>query len=298
MSKKEIFIVILITVTIVLSCINLVSMTGLNRRLDEMQGDLQSLRSEVQSEACWISGVLHEAQDEARWWKPAEIGAEALEQGPAAVKLGCYLKDYRAGSKVHFNYRRQGEAEYTSLEAEEGSSGYFHALLELEFDPRPLWQHTFSRATLHDPENPGSGSITELETDSDPRLEYEYYISVRDGDAIRTGDVESFSLDELSYGYYSSLNSDVNVEEGNIDVFVLEEAFGRPRYTVTRAEVELRTGGGTLKKIPLSRSDRPDELIEWRAGIDIGAGEEYSGLRLVVTYSDGKSFSRQMAQMD
>lgn len=60
---------------------------------------------------------------------------------------------------------------------------------------------------------------------------------------------------------------------------------------------ELRAQPGRImNKRPPCGSDGPDYATEWRAGIEIGAGEESSELCLVVTYSDGKSFSRQARQ--
>ena len=295
MNKKGTVVIVgLISVVILLACINLSSITRLNSRLAEMQGRIDALRSEMHAELSGVSHIVHAMQEQARWWEPGEI--EVIKTGPkqASVRVGWYLRDYRAGSKVFINYRRQGEEEYTALEAREGTGGHFHALLNLEFNPEPQWSHVYSRS------QPGFGSppveFKEVGPDFAPQLYYEYYISILDEGAIRAGDVEYLNLNKLIYGYYSSLHSYIDFEKSHVSVHLSEELYAQSCYTLAEARLELCKGSRVVKRLPLHRSEGPDdEVIEWRADTKAEAGEDYDLLRLVVTYSDGESFTRQTA---
>ena len=217
MNKKgTVVVVILISVVILLACINLASITRLNSRLAGMQGYIDSLRFDIHNELSGVSHIFQAMQEQAGWWEPGEL--ELIETGPeqASVRVGWYLRDYRAGSEVFINYRRQGEEEYTALEAGDGSSGHFHVLLNLEFNPEPQWSHGFSRSR-HGFGSPPDEIIEKVVPDYDPQPHYEYYISTLDEGTIRTGDVESLPLDKLFCGYYSCLQSHFDVGKNSVD---------------------------------------------------------------------------------
>lgn len=298
MNKKgTVVIVILISVIILFTCINLAAITRLNNRLAEMQGHIDSLRFDIHNELSGVSHIFQAMQEQAGWWEPGEL--ELIETGPeqASVRVGWYLRDYRVGSKVFINYRRQGEEEYTALEAGDGSSGHFHVLLNLEFNPEPQWSHGFSRSQ-HGFGSPPDEIIEKVVPDYDPQPHYEYYISTLDEGEIRTGDVESLHLDKLFYGYYSCLHSHFDFGKNHVYVHLSEELYAQPRYTVAEARLELCKGSRVVKRLPLHRNDGPDDVIEWQADTKVEVGEDYNVLRLVVTYSDGKSFSRQTTAAD
>ena len=289
--KGTIIIVGLCIVVLLLSCINLASISRLNSRLAELQGHLDALRTEMHAELSGITHTVQEMEEQSRWWEPGEIEIMEVGPGQASVKLGWYIKEYRAGSKVFINYRLQGEEQYTALEAEEGSGGYFYAILDLEFRPQPLWTHIFSRSEH------GLGSVPGEDkkiagSDSEPRLQYEYYLSILEGDAIRVGNVEILSLDKLSYTYYSFLQSYTEVEKDRVYVHLQEELDMHPRHTLREVCLELCKGGGVVKKVFLQESEGPDKVMEWEAEAGVKAGEDYDYLRLVVTFSDGNSFLR------
>lgn len=169
------------------------------------------------------------------------------------------------------------------------SGGHCSTLLKLPIVPEPQWSHSLSRHS-------GWGGspeelFNEVVVDSDP-WQYEYYISVVDGESTRTGRVEDLYLDKLSCSYYSILDSHIDIEKKNISAFISEAQYGLPRYTVTEARLELLKGGKVKKELPLKISARPDELIDWQVDTGIEAAG-YSALRLVVAFSDGKSFYRQ-----
>lgn len=290
MNKKETtFIAILVLIAIVLTCTNLVSIAGLKGALAGMQSNLDALRFEIRNEVSDISDVFQAMQEEARWWESEDFEITSLSPGQAQIRFGGYLKDYRAGSKVFFNYRRQGEEAYTSLEAVEESSGYFYALLDLEYDPAPPWEQQifYSFGLMSDtPEE----LITEAVSDCEQQ--FDYYVSVVDGDNVRVGDPESLFLDKLNYSYYTSLQSFLDAGSNSIDIRLLEME-NDALYDVTAARLELCKGSRVVEKVSLGVSDESGYMSEWRAEAKAKAGEDYNVFRLVVTYSDGKSFTRQ-----
>lgn len=280
---------VLVFLAALLTLINLVFINGQRDRLEEMRHSVDNLRSEIRSEMNEVTGIFLALKEQAAWWGPGE--SEVIAMGPerTTARVSWFLKDYRAGSKVFFNYRLQGEEEYTALEAEEGTGGYFHALLEVEYRPEPQWSQQLTRSIRHGSDSPPE-EIENAWPVQDGQPEVEYYISTFDGDTIRTGEPGSLPL--MKGGYYSSLQSYIHVQDTRIEVVLHEELYGEPRHTVTGARVELLRGDGVVRGVSLVRGDRSSDTVEWHADFNAEVGKDHDTLRLVVAFSDGHSFSR------
>ncbi|NMD43157.1 MAG: hypothetical protein GYA86_07610 [Firmicutes bacterium] len=286
MDRKESITLVLLFVVIIFSGIGLLSLKGLGDRLEGLQGQVQSLQSRVQGEIGEVADLVQALQEQALLWKPEEIEIVKIGLGRASLKLGWHLKEYRVGSKVSFNYRRQGEPEYSSLEVAESSGGYFHVLLDLEFNPEPLWGHQYTSSLQCVP-------TAEVWPD-DPRDQYEYYISVVDEETIRSGEPGYLSPEKLSEGFYSYLHSSLDLGKKSVSVDLTEEKYGEPRFTMTAGRLELCRGDEVVKWLPLVKSAGEELVVEWAAEIMAEVEKECNAVCLVVTFSDGESFSRRL----
>lgn len=284
MSKRDIVITILV-IAALCTVVNLIVSTGrLNNSLIDLQGQIDALHSQINSELGGLSEVL---QGQALWWEFEEIEIVKMSAEQATVKVGFHVQEYRKGSKVRINYRRGG-GDYTAQEAKESSSGHFHTLLELDVALEPQWQHHYTQSS-------GFGRHSGGVEISGSGLEdlYEYYISVVEGDHIRAGDPEPIPLEKLSYSYYNNLDSQIEVEGGRISV-QLRENQSEAQHAVTGARLELCKKGGVVKKVSLATAEAKNGW-NWReAELRAKAGDDYDALRLVATFSDGKSFSREV----
>ncbi len=295
MNRKESYSCpVLLFVVLIFSGIGLLPLKGLSDRLEGLQGEFQSLQSRVQGEIGEVAAVVQALQEQTFLWEPEEIEMVELGSGRASVRLGWYLKEYRAGSKVSFNYRRQGEPEYSSLEATESSGGYFHVLLDLEFNPEPLWEHQYTSSLQCAPgKAPAEKKIAVVGSD-DPPDQYEYYLSVTDEETIRSGEPGYLVPEKLSWGFYSSLHSSLDLGKKSVSVELAEEKYGEPRFTMTAGRLELCRGDEVVKWLPLVKNAGGESMVEWAAEIRAEVEKECDNVCLVVTFSDGESFSRRL----
>ncbi|MGI6614853.1 MAG: hypothetical protein ACOX30_02305 [Dethiobacteria bacterium] len=291
MKKETAVITLLLSAAVLLVAINMVLLTKQNAHLSGLEENVNSIRSGIQSEMSEVTGFIEALQDQSAWWEPGEL--EVVETGPeqSTIKIEWYLKDYRAGSDIFINYRRLGEEKYTSLEVAENSRGHCSIQLTLPIIPEPQWSHSLSRHSglAGSPEE----MFNEAVADNSP-WQYEYYISLADGETVRTGSVEEIYLDKLACSYYSILDSHIDIEKDNISVFILETQYGPPRYTVTGARLELLKGSRVVQQLPLEKGARPDESTDWQADAGYKAAGGCDAACLVVTFSDGKSFQQQI----
>ncbi|NLA11175.1 MAG: hypothetical protein GX883_03515, partial [Firmicutes bacterium] len=247
MTKKEhTVILILLAVVIVFALSNLFSINSLSDNLAGIQGNMNNLRRELSGE---ISNVFQAIQEQTSWGEFEEIEIVELGAEQISIKIGCYIREYRQGSTVLINYRR-GSENYTALEAEEDAGGHFHALLNLDFKPEPQWMHHYSQAALSGTNSPPEQVILGY-PDFVPEEQYEYYISVVDGDLVRTGKPESIPLDKVGYLYYSSLDSQIEVEKNSVSVWLMEVR-SEQQFVLTGARLELCRDGRVVDQLPLS----------------------------------------------
>lgn len=283
--KENTVILILLAIVIVFALINYFSINSLNGSLAGLQGEITNLRHELVG----VSDAFQAMQEQASWYEFEEIEIVELGAEQVSVKVGCYIKEYREGSKVLLNYRR-GSENYTALEAQEDSGGHFHTLVNLDFKPEPQWMLQYFQSVLF--ENSPPRNLVDVSPDSIPAEQYEYYISVVEGDLVRAGEPEAIPLEKVHYLYYSSLDSQIEVKKNSVSVWLME-ARGEQQFVLTGARLELCRDGRVVEQLPLSSVEGQYD-VEWQVETKAKAKEDYDALRLVVTFDDGKSFTRKL----
>ncbi|KJS13331.1 MAG: hypothetical protein VR67_04945 [Peptococcaceae bacterium BRH_c8a] len=305
MSNEKRFVVLLSLVLILLltNWLTWSTTRAMQSDIKWLQGNLNNLHSSVSGEVSGIRGVVKQMKDDARWWEPAEAEFLDVNKDEAQVKISWSLREYRAGSQVMLNYQKPGEQEYIQIAAKEEAKGRFYVNLPVAVPREPVinvnvkqvGDFTNSKAPVEVEE-----SLKEARVSGTEDLNFTYYISVQEGQTIRTSERHSLSLGSLNYQLFSPLIAEVRLmDNGEIEASVHYELVGSPHYELKEIYLESRTGEDTvLEKWPLEREHTYVYPVPAGAEgflyLKPTSAKDYDSLFLVINYSDNLKVERKI----
>jgi len=283
---------VLISVLLVINWFTWSTIRETQQRIEWLQGNLNSLHSNITSEVSGVRHVVQQLKNDARWWTPAEVDFLDVDRDKAQVKISWSLREYKDGSQVMLNYQKPGEQEYTQIVPREESMGRFSVVLPVDVPREPVINLSVEKVRGH--KNLAANTAVEEKSVSDTVNEnLMYYISVQDGDTIRTSETQSLNLKGLNYKLFSPLMVRVRLmDNGEITVSAHHDLMGNPRYDIEEIYLETRQGNGNvLERWPLDNEKIPEEGIYH---LNVTTTEDYETLYLVVKYSGGLKVEREI----
>ncbi len=295
MSKNEkILITLLVGIVILISWTNLNSTRNLENRMRQMQNELGSLRSQITHEVNRVSVVVQEMQQESRWWSPGETELIEVGKDEAEVKVSWFLREYQEGSLVTFNYRKSGEGDFTPMEAQQGTDGYFYSTLPVEMEKEPVWYISISRQSSTNSRQSTAENVVEEKYANFNQIRYEYYISVTKDDTTRTGEIRNIDVGNLSYSLFNSLYSHVVLDQDRpVLVTLIEELYNSPYYQIENIYLESRKGNRSVEKWALENADARhgnEKMYEVLAQPE----KDYDSLHIVINYNEGVTVEKKI----
>ncbi|MTI86200.1 MAG: hypothetical protein FH756_20480 [Firmicutes bacterium] len=299
MFKEQRFtvVIILIVVLLVTNLLTWSNIREMQQKVDWLQGNLNSMRSNVTNEVSGIRNVVqqmkNDAQAEARWWTPAEVEFLDINKDKSRVKLSWSLKEYREGSKVILNYQKPGEQEYTQAVPEEESKGRFALVLTVDVPQEPVINLRLEQAGEIKVQRAGT-MVEEKIAHEANNLELNYYISVQDGETVRTSEKRSLNLNKLNYSLFNPLVVRVKLlNKGEIEAFAHHDLMGKPEYEVEEIYLESRNGqGNVLERWPLEVEKIPEEGLFRLDRTTIT--RDYASIFVVVKYQEGMKAEKKV----
>ncbi len=226
------------------------NMRQLGTRLDQFQGQLNSVQSSMTHEIGSMRGELQAAREQEQWWTPGDVQIGEVDGNRARVEVSWYLKEYREGSEVALNYSPPGEAQFLEMPAERGSGGHFTAAVMVEVPLEPVFSNVVIQ-TFHSERNYRWPAVAEEKAIAQIHgaANLQYFISVKEGDTVKTGMVRHLDLSKLNYGLFNPLDAAVHIDadKGAFNLTVSERIGSeQPDYTIEKMVLEVRDRHGTV----------------------------------------------------
>lgn len=298
--KKSLFLFVFMALLLVTNWLTWSNTKDLQQKINRLQGELYNLRSHVSSEVSGIRGVVQEIKNDARWWTPAEVEFLDVDREKVLVKVNWHLREYRNGSTVMLNYLPPEKEEYLQVTAEEESKGRFSVVLPVKVSLEPVLDVHVERVGRNKNERAGI-AINEARAADRPDLSLRYYISVQDGEIIRTSEKRSLDLSKLNFELFNPLNLRVRlVSNGQIIASAHQHKVGNPRYEIKEIYLETRKGKDkVLEKWPLQPAKVPEEDQDRLKIYNVQAtpSQDYDSLHVVIKYSDGVMVEREISRV-
>ncbi|PKM82018.1 MAG: hypothetical protein CVU89_06675 [Firmicutes bacterium HGW-Firmicutes-14] len=282
--------------------LNIALLTRVNRLEDYVNGRFNMLQQETQrvgelsqQNAERVNQAMLVLETEQRWVTPLDIATIKNENGNPAVQLSWVIKEYPAGAPVTFNYRRQGDPEFTSLAAVSLGAGRFAVELKEKLPAEPEMKLDVSYIESGQGDSKQSRAILEKKTSKPKSLEY--YITVNEGNRLKSSEVGSLSLDQISRGIYPGMGVEVEVNKvaEQYGVFLTEYSSDPQQVKLAGVYLEAYSGDKPVGQIRLSETDnKPDGSTRVFRGQWNYAGVSYDRVVLKLEFANGEEFTREI----
>lgn len=271
---------------------------GMNFSLLDKFGQIQSQMSlfsdsqfriieEVDNQTNYLHDLLNEFTEEQSLISTItmEINTEKLESGDVEATFQWQVKEYHEDADVVFHYAFGDTETYSSIPAVELERGLFHVKVPFDLELEPEWEIK----TYDD------GGLLGETTEETPIAELSYFVSVSDGDLIKSGALQTDNLGYLGMNNYGLVFADVHIYNDDplmiwvsnhmVDTSIyLEEAY-LLKYENSRLIDE-----ENLELEPYDENN-PDSRYFSRSQI-----EDYEDMRIVlkVVYNNGDTFEKEI----
>jgi len=245
--------------------------------------------TDIERRIAELEAMLRQIREEQRWITPVQPELGTRVGDTQKVKLTWQIKEYPPGASVTFYYRERGADEFEAMPATSAGLGRFQVELEIERQVAPQW--VISRVYK---------GKTAVRTDQvalpTPFSHlYEYYITVEDGECIRSSEVGTIDLRKVSMMTVPPLQVQLEIDEekDQVRVTLFERATREPEIKLARAFLEVYAGEVKLaeEELQVAGTDRHGdwdvpiyEVVWWNS-----RGRFFDRLYLRVEYDNGET---------
>ncbi len=297
------------TAVVVVLCVSLLFNLFLLNKIDEVNNRINAFNNSqhqmintVNAQISQLNNSINELKDDQDWLSNMnfEVEVNEAEKNEAVTNFEWQIKELQKDAEVVFNYKRSAEKEYTSVKPVNMGNGLFKVAVPVEVNPEPIWNYRVNVFNDSSKEYAIKESMEEYKRGN--QLTFDYYVSVSQGDVIKSNEISTSHLENVGARYYGYLEvyTDINRND-NYSVFLTS---GKMNYnTVHLEEVHLiKYKDGELieseKLEPIStiqegETPAKSDIVEFHKKLS-DEKFDYSSLKLRVIYSDGSEFEREI----
>ncbi|HAE43559.1 MAG TPA: hypothetical protein DCG34_11690 [Clostridiales bacterium] len=276
-----------------------------NNRLNDLANQQQMVVNTVNAQVSQINSTINKIKEDQSWLSAVKVETEMdeLDKNKALVSFEWQVKELQNDSAVLFNYKKNGETEYRSIEAVDMENGLFKVVMPIEIDLEPVWNsYIFDRGSHSNKEPVRVVEGRKEAYENLNQLNFDYYISVSYGDMIKSAEINTTRIENMGARYYGYLEVRTDIDKNNS--YNMSVINGKMYDTsVYLKEVYLEK----FRNGQLVESEKIEERsIVYEGGMPVRedtneffkqTSEEkldYSSLVLKVIYSDGSVFEREI----
>ena len=293
-SKKnfKIFIAAALSGSLIMNVMLISKMNELSNRLDNVSSEQQNLLYSVNNQSGEMQQAFNQFKEELSWLGPVEmdVNTNAPREGQAQVGFKWQVKEWQKDSKVFFHYATGTNNEFEKVQAEGLEQGLFQAKVPINVKLEPLWDVRVIDSGSNTEEM--SGTVKEEERMDQYSLKY--FISVESGDAVKSSEIQTESLDYLGTNQYGILSGDIHSQGKNASVTLRQQKTSGETTDIEEAYLLKYQGGTFIGEEPMQLEDEQDDNFRLFQLREISPYEEDMRFVIKVVYQDGAVFEREV----
>ncbi len=291
--------------SIIMNYTLLTRLEAVNNRINDLANQQQMVVNTVNAQVNQINNTINKIKEDQSWLSAVKVETvmDESDKNRAMVNFEWQVKELQNDSEVLFNYKKNEETEYSSIEAIDMGNGLFKVVMPIEIDLEPVWN-----SYIHD--NGGNSNKEPIRVMEESKkeharlnqLSFNYYVSVSHGDMIQSAEINTVRIEDMGARYYGYLEVRTNIHKD--DTYNLSITSGKMydnSIYLKEAHLEKYRDGQLIGSEKLTETD-----IIYEGGMPAGedinelytnaSGEklDYSSLVLKVVYSDGSTFEKEI----
>ncbi|WP_453990886.1 hypothetical protein [Bacillus nitroreducens] len=249
-----------------------------SHRIDNQASQVYDALEEFKNEQSWISSVT------------MDIDKTNFNNGQAKAIFNWQIKEWQHGSNVLFHYSFGDRKEYFTLTAEEVEKGFFQVKVPFEFDKEPQWHVGLITSEAYHSEE-----VTEKELDSEDENSINYYITVSDGDYVKSSEIQQEFLDKFRTSFYGILQTDVHQFKSKLDITLIHYQIGENSANIEKAYLLKYEQDTLIGEEEMQTSDENSAEYGERF-FQLNQVDPYDEMRLIlkVVYNTGETFEKEI----
>lgn len=295
---KEIAVVLLVA-SLVMNIFLLSKLTTIEDSVNSITQYQMDIMSNVNEQTNNVTTILEDFKREQSWISTVQwdIREQNLENGEAQLRFEWQLKELGKDSLVYFHYKYGESTEYQSIPATQTGDGLFDAIVPINIKLEPEWFVYTSISENNHIEEESMNVHEEKMREEMNKNNFLYYITVSDGDVLKSSEVDTVYLGELSTRYYGALDTNIYIDEDNYNITVFEQKsssdiFVKEAYLLKYMNQKVVDE----EKLKTSRYEDEDPYAPMREYMIHFSkkGEDFNKLVLKVIYSNNTSFEKEI----
>lgn len=283
--------------------ISLVLNFNLLSRLDELENQLNYLSNNqtniinrVSSQTSHIQNVLNDIQEQQSWISriKMEMNTAQLENGETEASFEWQVKELQSNSEVVFNYVVGESDDYVAVPAKEIQQGLFQVKIPLKVSLNPQWEIglTTSNSSNSHTEQVSKEMIEEQYRQN----ELKYFVSVSNGDTLKSGEIHTEHIGHYGTSYYGVLQTDVHLREEGFNVSLYHHNVNNATFVVEEAYLKVYDGQTYIGEEQIEPNEAKSAPEGRSRFFELNQDKKYENMKLVVKviYDNGETFEQEI----
>lgn len=292
---------VLLVISLVLNIYTASKLSGLTNKVNALwvsRIDKTALETVIRQGITDLQSLLRQIREEQRWVTPVKVEPGKRSKDKQKIKLSWQIKDYPQGAPVTFYYREPGAAKFKSLPATPVGGGHFQVELEMKCKLAPDWgiSQVYKENAV---ERSRESTVESVSKSNCSSYVYDYYIALKDGNRIRSSEVETIDLGKVPMMLVAPLQVKLEIDKykDQFKVTLLERSTKEPEIKVDRVLLEVYHNNKKLaeEEVPVARKEKhgnweiPIYELVWNP-----KGQPFDYLYLRVEYENGETVRQEI----
>lgn len=280
-SDKRLFLVVVLV--LILNIALFAKVGDLNNQVENLSRNYNNLQSSLNAISSNVNQSLDQFTKEQSWISPVAVNDEKtiVENEEGLAVLNWQVKDYQEGAEVVFHYRQAASEEFKDIPAVNKGAGFFEVNMPMQIKVEPFW----AVQVVKTEKNHGI-STSEMAKPDEQAINYEYYVSMKTNDIIKSSDISYFDVGYLAKIKYEPIQGHIEISNNTYSISLVEN------QDFKSVLVTFYDGSNIVAKramhVPSNQNGLRIYLLTYEPG-----SQSISHFVIQVKYTNGKTFENK-----
>lgn len=196
----------------------LTRLDAIDNKINDFSNTQRQIINTVNAQVSQINNSINKIKEDQSWLSAVNVETiiDEFDKNKAIVNFEWQVKELQNDSDVLFNYKKNEETEYSSIEAVDMGSGFFRVAMPIEVNLQPVWNSYIIDKNSQSTKEPiRMMEENKKEYERVNQLSFNYYVSVSHGDMIKSAEINKIRIEDMGARYYGYLEAWIEIDKDN-----------------------------------------------------------------------------------